>query len=99
MTKKIHISDKAKLDLKEIYNYTLQEWGKIQANKYLSNLQKRFKWLLENPNLGKHRPEIKHNYYSFNESRHIIFYKIDKNNINILNILHKKMDINNFFDN
>jgi toxin ParE1/3/4 len=80
-------------DLKEIGRYSERNWGRKQRNQYLRDLAKRFIWLAENPNLGRHRTDINPEYYSFPEGQHIIFYQIMTDHIIIIGILHNRMDV------
>jgi len=82
----------AETDLKEIARYTHRKWGHKKRNRYLSALDTRFTWLSEDPQLGKSRNEIKAGYRSYPEGQHVIFYREVKENIEILGILHQKMD-------
>jgi toxin ParE1/3/4 len=58
----------------------------------------RFSWLAENPQLGKQRDDIKPGYYGFLEGRHIIFYTLTKNGIDIIGIPHQRMAIMSHFE-
>ena len=80
-------------DLKDIGRYSEKNWGKKQRNQYLRDLAKRFSWLAEHPKLGKHRTDVNQNYYSFPEGQHIIFYQIKPEYIEIIGILHNRMDV------
>ena len=84
----------AKSDLLEIWNYTIEKWGEKQAEKYLLDIEKKLEQLAANPELGKQRPEINLSYYSFPVKKHIIFYLQSGNHVDIIGILHEKMDIN-----
>ncbi len=84
----------AKSDLLEIWNYTAENWGEKQAEKYLLDIESKLEQLAANPKLGRQRPEIKLNYYSFPAKKHIIFYLLSGNHIDIIGVLHGKMDIN-----
>jgi len=53
--------------------------------------------LAKHPGLGKHRSEIAEGYYSFPEGRHIVFYLINQDRIDIIGIPHKDMDIISYF--
>ena len=64
---------------------------------YLKGLEKRFVFLAEQPQLGKHRPEISEGYYSFPQYQHIVFYLINSDCIDIIGVLHKNMDILEYF--
>ncbi|WP_205422636.1 type II toxin-antitoxin system RelE/ParE family toxin [Seongchinamella sediminis] len=44
--------------MKNIGRYTEQQWGKRQRNTCLRALEKRFGWLAEDPQLGKHRTRM-----------------------------------------
>jgi toxin ParE1/3/4 len=49
--------------------------------------------LLDNPEIGRARDEVKTGYRSLNIKKHIIFYKIQKTDIQILGVIHGRMDI------
>ena len=90
----LNLTEKAEIDLKTIYNYSLKTWGQKQANNYIDALEKSFFLLLENPYLGKPRNELKQDYHSFIIKKHIIFYSVNNEQVNILRILHARMDVN-----
>jgi toxin ParE1/3/4 len=84
----------AKSDLIEIWNYTVETWGKKQAEKYLKEIEAKLEQLAANSELGRKRPEISPGYYSFPVGNHIIFYLQSGKQIDIIGILHGRMDIN-----
>ncbi len=84
----------AKSDLLEIWKYTIKNWGGKQAEKYLLDIETKLEQLAANPELGRQRPEISPGYNSFPVKKHIIFYLHSGNHIDIIGVLHKKMDIN-----
>ncbi len=90
---KYRLTPSAKSDLVDIWNYTVETWGEKQAEKYLQDVEDTINHLAENPELGKQRPEIVPGYYSFPVRKHIIFYLIADSYIDIIGILHGKMDI------
>ena len=91
------VTPRALEDLKNIGRYTEQQWGKRQRNTYLRALEKRFSWLAENPQLGKHRTDVAEGYYSFPQGEHVVFYMIGEESIDIIGIPHKEMDIITYF--
>lgn len=98
MSKKIYIlSEIADKDLEDIFDYTLDEFGFDQAERYLLELEKTFQNLLLNPQLGKKRDEIKKGLYSLPKDNHIIFYRILHNHIKIIRVLHGSQDIPKYF--
>ncbi len=96
-SRKIRVTPRARADLKNIGRYTEEVWGKVQRNLYLKNIDARFRWLADNPQLGKHRLDICKGYYSFPEGQHVIFYLINNNSIDIIGVPHKEMDIISYF--
>lgn len=92
-----HITPRARDDLKNIGRYTEWQWGKNQRNTYLKNFEKRFHWLAENPQLGKHRSDVSEGYYSYPQGQHVIFYLIGQECIEIIGIPHKEMDTVSYF--
>ena len=91
------VTPRAQDDLKNIGRYTERQWGKRQRNTYLKALEKRFCWLTENPQLGKHRTDVAEGYYSFPQGEHVVFYLIGDEDIYIIGIPHKEMDIIAYF--
>jgi len=82
----------AKSDLKEIGRYTQKEWGIAQRDKYLRQLESRFLSLAKTPRMGRSRNDVKTDYFSFQENAHVIFYLIKKDHIEILAIIHQRME-------
>lgn len=91
------LSESARQDILSIHDYTLETWGAPQAGKYLSQLKQRLEWLAGNPALGKHRDEVKDGYLSFPEGRHVIFYRLGKDCIEVIGIVHQSEDIDTHF--
>jgi len=88
----------ARNDLEEIWLYGLENYGINQADKYIAELENRFRWLAEKPLLGKKRNEIKKDCLSYLYGSHIIFYRQKEQDIEIARVLHQSMDISSHFD-
>ena len=98
MSRKIYIlSEIADKDLEDIFDYTFDEFGFDQAEKYLLEIEEIFQNLIANPQIGKKRDEIKQDLYSFPKDNHIIFYRILDNHIRIVRVLHGSRDIPKYF--
>jgi toxin ParE1/3/4 len=87
------LSSEAKKDLLAIRAYTRDKWGSQPAQKYLDALEKKCAELARSPRIGRERPEIKSGYRSLAEGKHVIFYRVADDGIDILRILHGRMDI------
>lgn len=98
MSRKIYIlSEIADKDLEDIFDYTVDEFGFDQAEKYLLEIEEIFQNLIANPQIGKKRDEIKQGLYSFPKDNHIIFYRILDNHIRVVRVLHGSQDIPKYF--
>lgn len=83
-------------DLKDIWNYTVEEWSEKQADKYYASLKFACLQIGINPELGKEYEEIKSNLFGLRTGKHILFYQvINEQEIEIVRILHERMDLKN----
>lgn len=88
------LTNKAKSDLKDIAVYTQNTWGKRQRNNYLTMLDKSFYALATDHSKGRDCGEIRSSYRKQQVGKHIIFYReINSRLIEIVRILHERMDI------
>ncbi len=94
----IRLSATAQQNLQAISAYSLQIWGAVQTEKYLSLIEQGLSSLLDNPEIGIARPDIKSGYRCLAVEKHRIFYQINTPFIDVLAILHSRMDIKNNFN-
>lgn len=87
------ITRQADKDIEEIFRYTLKEYGKKQAVKYLSALKSLFIKLCKTPEIGRLRDELREGLRSITNDQHIIFYSINENKILIVRVLHGNRDL------
>lgn len=92
------LTPRALRDLDAIADYTLAAWGERQTEKYLGELEQRFRWLAQNPRLGRPRDEVGEGYRSYPHGAHIIFYLIEAGEIAIIGVPHGAMDIEAYFE-
>ena len=83
-------------DLKNIWDYTFEKWSEMQADKYYAMLKLSCMEIGKNPEIGKEYDGINKNLLGLHSGRHIIFYQIiDKYEIEVIRILHERMDLKN----
>ena len=92
---KYRISKLTILDLEKIWVYTLEKWSKDQADRYRDLLIDEIKYLADNFEIGKNVNYIKKGYKVSKVKSHLIFYIKADNIIEIVRILHQRMDIEN----
>jgi toxin ParE1/3/4 len=85
-------------DLSEIWNYTFDAWSESQADKYFTLLIGFCKKISDKPKIGKNYPQVDKNIFGYRVGQHIIFYRvINSDRIEIVRILHSRMDIRTKF--
>ena len=82
----------ARRDLEEISSYSTERWGAERAKVYLSALIARFAWLPRNRSLWRAREDIREGLFSYRESQHIIYFRSHREGIEIVRVLHARMD-------
>lgn len=91
--KRLVVTAEAEADLTAIGRYTAETWGFDQKTQYLGQLRARFLQLRRKPDLGRVRDEIRHGYRSLSAGRHVIVYRETDDLVEILRILHDRMDL------
>lgn len=81
----------ARRDLVEIGRFTLQRWGEKQALRYLTQLDERLRSLALEPEAGRRCDELRPGYWRYREGRHVIFYRAEGKQLEIIRILHERM--------
>lgn len=91
---KYELTNKAVVDLNEIWEYTLENWSENQADRYYDMLLDICLDIANNPELGKNYDGIKTDLLGLKANHHIIFYrKRHEQPIEITRILHERMDL------
>lgn len=91
------LTPEAEQDLRGIWLYTRSTWGLKKANDYLTQLESCFTGLCENPELGRRRDEIRLGYRSVPQKQHVVFYRDNDQQIEIVRVLHGRMDVDGQF--
>ena len=89
----VELRPKAYADLDDIWDYTVETWGFDQAERYVRSLSAAFDTLAESPDLGRIYKDVYENLRVYPSGSHLIFYFASANGIDVVRILHKRMDI------
>ena len=87
------LTKKAIEDLRSIARYTENTWGRDQRNTYLSKLDSSFHTISREPQIGLSCDDIRKGYRKYHVGRHLIFYRLAGTQIDIIRILHDRMDV------
>jgi len=82
----------AERDLEAITDFTCEQWGRQQAEKYLKGLNELAQNLADNPALGMSRGVLLEGLLSFPYLSHVLYYVQQAHGITIIRVLHKRMD-------
>lgn len=85
---------KARKDLEGVWSDAYDNWGEEQADNYIYDLDTAFQALAAKPEKGRPCDDIREGYRRYSVGRHIIFYRATKKGIEIVRILHQRMDPN-----
>lgn len=87
------LSPLARADLDQSWEHTSKRWDDDQAETYLRMIQAAIGAVAANPNLGRLYDEVRAGYRRYRAGSHLIFYRETSGAIDIVRVLHEKMDI------
>ena len=88
----LHVTPTAESDLTEIWVYTCEKWGGVQADKYLDQLEEGMKQLIHHPSLGANYTHVLTGYRRLQVEHHAVFYQVQESEVLIVRVLHEDMD-------
>lgn len=89
------ISKKAVFDLEDIWLYTVEKWSVEQADRYYDLIFDEINYICQNTQAGKSMEHVRKGYKVSKVKSHLIFYRVVNDTIEIIRILHERMDIEN----
>ncbi len=84
-------SPDAEIDLENIWLYSFEKWSEGQADRYYDELIDGIEKLVDNPMLGKSREKVRQGYRSIQINRHVVYYQLQGEIIDIVRVLHERM--------
>jgi toxin ParE1/3/4 len=92
MTGRFVLSPRAQADLSDIWDYTVDRWGTNQAETYTRALWQSIEAVAANPAMGEDCSVVRPGYRKFPSGSHLLFYRLTAAGIDIVRILHERMD-------
>jgi toxin ParE1/3/4 len=91
---KLRVSARARDELDRIWLYIARENGSVEvASRVTDRVTQQF-WLLNRyPNIGRRRDDLRPGLRSFVAGDYVIIYRVEKDTVVILHILHGSRDI------
>ena len=96
--KRFRLSRAAEADLLELWAYLFeQSQSESRAEKVVREIVSKFSTLAEFPRMGRSRDDIGPGYRSFPVRRHVIFYRLAGDGIEISHVLHGAQDVTSIY--
>ncbi len=89
----VHLQQRAKQDLQEIWGYSFRTWGMRQADLYYDALVDGIEGLIDQPEMGMTRDDLRRGYRQLQIHRHLVFYRLTPTRIRVIRVLGVKMDV------
>lgn len=86
------LSPSAQADIEDIWDYSAARWGERQAETYVRAIHAAMAAACADPRLGRACDEIRRGYRRHLVGSHVIFYRQRTDHIEIVRILHQRMD-------
>jgi toxin ParE1/3/4 len=90
------LSEKALDDLNNIWIFTAENWSLEQANRYYNLIMDEIEFVADNFETSKDFGSIRKGYRYSKIKSHLIFFKrIENSDLEVVRILHERMDVIN----
>jgi toxin ParE1/3/4 len=96
--RKIRLHIRAESDLVDIWLYSFREWGELQADAYIDEINAAVASLSSNPERGIRRDGARAGYRALFVNHHAIYYKLSSATVEIVRVLHEQMDPDRHLD-
>jgi toxin ParE1/3/4 len=85
------LSPLAEADLEDIWLYTRKHWSLAQADRYHHDLIAGIESLAKGIKVGR-KADIRAGYFKYSVGQHLIFYRQTDVGLDVIRILHQRMD-------
>jgi toxin ParE1/3/4 len=90
------ISEKALDDINKIWIYTAENWSIEQADRYYNLLFDEIEYIVDHYEMARDFGNVRKSYRCSKVKSHLVFFKKTKSNeVEVIRVLHERMDIEN----
>lgn len=82
----------AEIDLDDIWDYSVENWGERQAERYIRMIYETIIGLTDGTQLSHSAQKVRPDYRKVLVGSHVIFFKEDERVVDVIRILHQRMD-------
>jgi toxin ParE1/3/4 len=88
-----NLSRRAKADIRGIWAYTSDYWGREQAEIYLGLIEAAVEAITDDPKPGRPCNEVRQGYRKHLVGSHVLFYRMKGKTVFVVRILHQRMNV------
>lgn len=92
MKRIVRFSPRAKTDLDDIWDHSLNEWGTERAEAYIRTIHSVINLIDQFPAIARNASNIRTDLLKYAVGSHVVFLRIGRGSINVVRILHQRMD-------
>jgi len=86
------LSPAAEIDLDDIWDYSVENWGERQAERYIRMIQDTIIGLTVGTQFSQSAQHVRPGFRKVLVGTHVLFFKEDDKLIDVIRILHQRMD-------
>lgn len=90
---KLHLTERAVQDLIDIEAYSVKEWGKRVATKYLADIDQRLQLIKENPGVLAAAEGFPAFFQYYPTGSHVLIFDVRPRSLVLLTVIHGSRDI------
>jgi len=90
---RLSLTRRALIDIEEIRQYSLAQWGEQVAEKYLDSIEQALQRLKDNPELLREKPDISDHFCFYRVREHFLICMHYERLIAVLAVRHGSMDL------
>jgi toxin ParE1/3/4 len=83
----------ARLDLEDIWRFSMARWGRDQANRYLAEIDAGLAKVALEPWIRRSCDDVRPGYHRLIIGAHVAFYRMNADQVDVVRILHGAMDV------
>jgi toxin ParE1/3/4 len=92
------LSPLAEADLEEIWLYTFRQWSLEQADEYHRGVMTAIEDLASGNKVWQ-RTDVREGYWKHKVGRHVIYFRCPSGYLDVIRILHERMDVDRHLEN
>jgi toxin ParE1/3/4 len=87
------LSPRAQRDVEDIWDYTVEHWNVRQAETYIRQIKFAIETVAAEPKIARSCNDIRPGYWKYPAGSHVVFFRLaDNGTIDVVRILHSRMD-------